>query len=50
MECSALHAVAWPDGCPPETKDADWPRRDPDLSLLHGDPQFEQLYLPTKQS
>jgi len=25
-------------------KDADWARRDPDLSLLHGDPEFEQLY------
>ena len=25
-------------------KDADWARRDPDLSLLHGDSEFEQLY------
>jgi Flp pilus assembly protein TadD len=25
-------------------KDADWARRDPDLSLLHGDPEFERLY------
>jgi|HubBroStandDraft_1064217.scaffolds.fasta_scaffold17959_2 serine/threonine protein kinase/tetratricopeptide (TPR) repeat protein len=25
-------------------KDADWARRDPDLTLLHGDPEFEQLY------
>ena len=24
--------------------DADWARRDPDLSLLHGDPEFERLY------
>ena len=31
-------------------KDADWARRDPDLSLLHGDPEFEQLYPPAKQS
>jgi len=31
-------------------KDADWARRDPDLSILHGDPQFEQLYPTTKQS
>ncbi|HVN09332.1 MAG TPA: protein kinase [Patescibacteria group bacterium] len=31
-------------------KDADWAWRDPDLSLLHGDPQFEQLYPPSKQS
>jgi hypothetical protein len=21
-----------------------WARRDPDLSLLHGDPEFERLY------
>jgi non-specific serine/threonine protein kinase len=25
-------------------KDADWTRRDPDLALLHGDPEFERLY------
>jgi non-specific serine/threonine protein kinase len=25
-------------------KDADWARRDPDLELLHGDPEFEKLY------
>ena len=25
-------------------KDADWTRQDPDLSLLHGDPEFEKLY------
>lgn len=25
-------------------KDSDWARRDPDLSLLHGDPEFERLY------
>ena len=25
-------------------RDADWTRRDPDLSLLHGDPEFEKLY------
>jgi non-specific serine/threonine protein kinase len=24
--------------------DADWARRDPDLALLHGDPDFERLY------
>jgi serine/threonine protein kinase/Flp pilus assembly protein TadD len=29
-------------------KDADWARRDPDLALLHGDPEFERLY-PEKQ-
>ena len=25
-------------------KESDWARRDPDLSLLHGDPEFERLY------
>jgi serine/threonine protein kinase len=25
-------------------KDADWARRDPDLVLLHGDPEFERLF------
>ena len=25
-------------------KDADWARRDPDLALVHGDPEFERLY------
>jgi non-specific serine/threonine protein kinase len=25
-------------------KEADWARRDPDLALLHGDPEFERLY------
>jgi len=29
-------------------KDADWARRDPDLTFLHGDPEFEQLYPPAK--
>jgi Flp pilus assembly protein TadD len=24
--------------------DADWARRDPDLALLHGEPEFERLY------
>jgi len=24
--------------------DADWARRDPDLAILHGDPEFEKLY------
>ena len=25
-------------------KDPDWARRDPDLAILHGDPEFERLY------
>jgi non-specific serine/threonine protein kinase len=38
----AMDAVrkAWEAGF----KDADWARRDPDLALLHGDPEFEKLY------
>lgn len=26
--------------------DADWARRDPDLAVLHGEPEFERLYPP----
>ena len=29
-------------------KDADWTRRDPDLAILHGDPEFEKLYPPAR--
>jgi non-specific serine/threonine protein kinase len=38
----ALDAIqkAWEAGF----KDADWARRDPDILLLHGDPEFERLY------
>jgi tetratricopeptide (TPR) repeat protein len=38
----ALEAIrkAWEAGF----KDADWARRDPDLALLHGDPEFQTLY------
>jgi serine/threonine protein kinase len=38
----ALNALrlAWEAG----SKDAVWARRDPDLSLLHGDPEFDRLY------
>ncbi|HXV77398.1 MAG TPA: protein kinase [Candidatus Polarisedimenticolaceae bacterium] len=33
-------AKAWRNGF----KDADWARRDPELAILHGDPEFERLY------
>src|SRR5580700_2112698 len=38
----ALDALrkSWEEGF----KDAAWARRDPDLTLLHGDPEFERLY------
>ena len=28
-------------------KDPSWARRDPDLAILHGDPEFEKLYPAT---
>lgn len=34
---------AWKSGF----RDSDWARRDPDLGLLHGDPEFEKLYPET---
>jgi serine/threonine protein kinase/tetratricopeptide (TPR) repeat protein len=37
---------AWEAG----SKDAVWTRRDPDLTLLHGDPEFERLYPETPVS
>jgi len=38
----ALTAIrkAWESGY----RNATWTRQDPDLSLLHGDPEFERLY------
>ena len=43
----ALSAIkkAWDCGF----RDATWTRQDPDLALLHGEPEFEQLYPPTEQ-
>ena len=29
--------------------DAVWARRDPDLVILHGEPEFERLYPPSVQ-
>ncbi len=29
-------------------KDGNWARRDPDLSHVHGDPEFERLYPEAK--
>jgi serine/threonine protein kinase len=42
----ALIAIkkAWESGY----RDATWTRQDPDLALLHGDPEFERLYPPPK--
>src|SRR5579863_9280449 len=41
-KAEALDALrkAWEEGF----KDATWARRDPDLSLLHGDPEFDRMY------
>jgi Flp pilus assembly protein TadD len=30
-------------------RDAEWTRRDPDLASLHGDPEFDRLYPPSKE-
>jgi non-specific serine/threonine protein kinase len=41
-KAEALGALkrAWDNGL----RDGDWARRDPDLAILHGDPEFERLY------
>ena len=31
-------------------RESDWARRDPDLSLLHSDPEFDKLYPATTTS
>ena len=31
-------------------RESDWARRDPDLALLHGDPEFDRLYPATATS
>ena len=47
-KAEALDALrkAWQAGF----READWARRDADLSLLHGDPEFEKLYPTTATS
>jgi len=42
---AALNAIkkAWEAGF----KDATWTRQDPDLEILHGNPEFDRLYPPT---
>ncbi len=43
-KAEALESItkAWEAGF----RNVDWARRDPDLALLHGDPEFERLYPP----
>ena len=33
---------AWEGG----NRNSDWARQDPDLAMLHGDPEFERLFPP----
>ena len=43
-EAMAALRKAWEAGF----RESDWARRDPDLALLHGDPEFERLYPESK--
>jgi serine/threonine protein kinase/Tfp pilus assembly protein PilF len=45
-EAMATLSKAWDAG----SRDPVWTRRDPDLKLLHGDPEFERLYPETPAS
>jgi len=42
QDAMAALSKAWEAGF----KDPSWTRRDPDLALLHGEPEFERLYPP----
>jgi non-specific serine/threonine protein kinase len=44
-DAMAALSKAWAAGW----KDVEWTRRDPDLSILHGEAEFERLY-PDKAS
>ena len=45
-KADAMEALkkAWHSGF----REPDWVRRDPDLAILHGDPEFEKLYPPSE--
>ena len=45
MEAIDALSKAWHAGF----RDADWTRNDPDLAILHGDPEFERLFPPKAQ-
>jgi serine/threonine protein kinase len=45
-EAMGVLSKAWEAGF----KDASWARRDPDLALLHGEPEFERMYPASRAS